>query len=679
MENNSKISRYIIMLLLVVSICFYYIMRLMTMQINDHEEYLAQAQTTNSTTITVPAARGKIVDRYGTVLAENRVTYSIIFDKNHMKKDTENAVIIELFKLLEPDEEWENTLPISFRSTGEPAFASNSENKVKRLKNKLGLQEFATAQNCIDEMTELWGLDGLTSEQMQNVMAVRYGMLEAEFSTVNTYTFAKDVSIETAQKVKESSAVLSGVDIQTSSFREYPNGDIAAHIIGITGPIYAEDLQSLEGKGYSGTDYLGKFGIEKEMEDYLRGTKGKRQIVRDGNGKIIDTIDIVEAEAGSTVVLTIDAQLQKITQESLGKCIRNIAATADGGDNSGIDADAGSAVVIDCRNGEVLASASYPYYDLSEYNEKYDDISKASGNPLFNRALQGAYAPGSTFKPIVALAGLQEGAITEKSTIFCNKTYEKHGITLKCLGTHGSINAHQALTVSCNVFFYETGMRLGISKLNDYCRQVGLGVPTGVGLGESSGVLAGAEQRKVSTGGMWYYADTMTAAIGQNDNKFTPIQLASYMMTIANGGKRYQANLVKTVKSYDFSKTIIEDTAANPVLLNEIHADYAIEQVKSAMKSVVDEGTAKKVLSDYEIEVGGKTGTAIVGLDRDSDNGLFIAFAPYDNPQIAVAIVGEHCAHGSSMVPVAKDIFDYYFKSDKTDGETVLSGTGLIM
>lgn len=674
MENSLKVVRMVSVILLVSAALFFYIMTLMTIQIEDHDEYLEEAKKTNNKTVTIDAARGEIVDRYGRPLAQNRMGYSIILDKNYLVSGTENKIILELIKLLGEGETYVvDDFPLNIDAAGRATFTEDSEKKVSKMKENLKLQPFATAQDCLDEMMLKWELGNVVTEEAKIVMTVRYGMIANRFSTSNPYTFAEDVSEETVQRIKENSMILKGVDVSVTPYREYLSGDLAPHLIGTVGAIFAEEYAELKTQGYRMNDRLGKSGIEKEMETYLRGTNGQRRITRDTDGKIVEIVDVQEAEAGNTVVLTIDSDLQRVAQESLKSCITDIAATSEVG--KGADCNAGAAIVVDCRNGEVLAAASYPYYNLSEYNSKYEELLATDGNPLFNRALNGTYAPGSTFKPIMALAGLQEGVIEPESLIECNKYYTYDNFRLKCLGTHGNINVTMALTVSCNIFFYETGRRLGIDRMNDYCRQAGLGVLTGIGVGESKGTLASRELREKQNKS-WYVADTLTSAIGQNDNRFTPVQMATYCMTIANGGKRYELNLVKTVKSAGLDRTVIEDRADNPKLLNTINASsITIKTVKQGMLAVTREGTAAKVFGTYPISIGGKTGTA---QGSGSDSGLFIAFAPYNNPQIAVAIIGEHAYHGSSMAPVAKDIFDFYFFADRTMGDPVLTGTGLM-
>ncbi|MBQ6570057.1 MAG: penicillin-binding protein, partial [Clostridia bacterium] len=544
---------------------------------------------------------------------------------------------------------------------------------VSKMKNVLGLQEYATAQNCLETMLDEYSLGHVITPDVRTVMGVRYSMELEDWTRSNPYTFAEDVSQETVLRISECSAILKCVNVEEVAYREYPNGDAAAHLIGTVGAIYAEEYAELKDSGYGMNDELGKSGIEKEYESFLRGTNGTKRVIRDENNIVIDTEYITEAETGNTLVLTIDIDLQRATQHALADCIHAIQKT--GGYMTGEDCNAGSAVVLDCRTGEVLAAVSYPYYDLTTYKKNYASLLENEASPLFNRALNGLYAPGSTFKPAMAVAALQERVISASETVCCKKFYTVDDFTVKCLSHHGDVDVKTALTVSCNYFFYEMGMRLGVNKMNDYCRRLGLGSVTGIGLGESRGTLAGREQRQANNRS-WSIADTLQAAIGQSDNRFTPIQLANYIATIGNGGNHYQTTIIKTIKSYGLDKTIVEDSSSNPTLLNTLEVDEAaLETVRDSLLSVTTEGTAVSVFGGYEVRVGGKTGTA---QGAGSDSGLFIAFAPFNNPEIAVAIIGEHAVHGSWMAPVAKGIFDEYFFGVRSQGETLQVANGLL-
>lgn len=680
MENQKYFKRFAIITAFVLLILVVYDVILMKMQLENGESYRTQAIQRTATTVTITAARGEIVDRYGRSIAENRMGYNIVFNRAEMEKGTENEIIWQLTKILSKSgEAWIDACPITIDAAGVASYMPDSSLEKTRMWTTLKLQQYATAQNCIDTMYTEFELGNLDSATARRIMGVRLNMEIMEFSSANPYTFAEDVSLETMQTILENSAILKGVTVEVVPIRKYTNGKIAPHLIGNTGPIYAEEYAVLKTQGYRINDIIGKFGIESSYESYLKGTNGKKQILRDDNGEIIYENISVQPKPGNTIVLTIDSELQLLAQNSLENTIKAIAAR--GGHLTGGDANAGAVVIMNVKTFEVLAAVTYPSFDLNTYNQEYNNLLKQDGSPLYNRAFNGNYAPGSTFKPAVALAGLQEGVITRYTTINCNGRYtltEYNNFSLTCLHNHGTLAVEGAISESCNIFFYETGYRLGITRMNDYCRQLGLGVATGVGLGESSGRLAGREDRE-SREENWYAADTLTAAIGQNDNKFTPLQLCAYMATIANGGTRYQARIIKTIKSYDMKETIIEDTCEDPIVLNELNVEKnIINIVKNGMKSVTQEGTASAVFENYAIDVGGKTGSVDTDKKRYSSNGLFIAFAPFDDPEIAIAIIGEKVQYGSYVTQVARDILDEYFFSTKTNGYSVIYENQLV-
>ncbi|MBQ9993769.1 MAG: hypothetical protein IJP17_03565 [Clostridia bacterium] len=687
MENNkSYVKRFAIMMSLIVIIVIVFEVVLMRIQLVDGEQYADQAKQYTATSLNITAARGEIVDRYGRAIAENRMGYNILFNRAEMpsEDEEENNIIWHLTSILsEAGEPWIDNCPIEISASGHAEFVEgeSSEKLISNMKSTLNLQSYATAQNCLDTMNELYKVGNLSSDVARTIMGVRLNMEQMDFSSANPYTFAEDVSLETIQKVMENAELLDGVEVSVVPIREYADGTIAPHLIGITGPIYKEEYEELKKQGYKITATIGKFGIEKTCEEYLKGTDGVKKVQRNEEGEIVYEQVTKEAKPGNTVVLTIDSELQRIGQKSLGNTIEAIAAQgkASGIPQNGEDANAGSLVVINVHTFEVLAAVTYPSYSLDEYSSNYDGLLKQDGGPLFNRCLNGTYAPGSTFKPAVALAGLQEGVIKKYTELVCTGKYTIEGsdLTLKCEHVDGSINVTSAIAKSCNSFFYEVGERLGITKMNDYCKQLGFGVATGIGMGESVGILAGREERERQELG-WYHADTLTAAIGQNDNKFTPMQMAVYTATIANGGTRYEARIIKAVKSYDMSETVVQDTSESPVVYNELNVEKTlVNVVKEGMRQVTEEGTASATFENYPMSVGGKTGTANTRKDATA-NAIFLAFAPFDEPEIAVVIIGEKCGYGSGMAPIARDLFDYYFYSDQTDGYHVPTEGGLV-
>ncbi len=690
MDDEKRISRRIFILVsILMSVIVVYAVVLLKLQVEQGEYYRTQAVKQTATSISVTAARGEIVDRYGRAIVQNRLGYAIVFNRADMEVGTENEIIWRLCTLLsERGEEWNDNTPLYVDEFGTASYPTEEEQTVKvkaaisDMQEELMLQSYATAQNCYDTMVTDYELENLSPDVARMIMGVRLEMELASFSSAYPYTYASDISLDTMQIIKENAALFKGVEINVIPIREYADGTIAPHIIGNIGPIYAEEYEELKKSGYKMTDYVGKFGIEKTYESYLKGDDGKKKVQRDDNGDVIYEEFTEDAVPGNTIVLTLDSEMQKVAQKSLEKCIKSIAraGAATSAKYDGEDADSGAVVVMNVQTFEVLALVTYPSYDLTTYSETYDELLKHSGKPLYNRALNGTYAPGSTFKVATALAGLEEGIITTKSTFTCNRvfTHSEYKLKMRCLGNHGAINVTTALSKSCNIFFYNVGEQLGITKFNDYCRQLGFGSATGVGLGESTGTLAGREEREAREAG-WYYADTLQAAIGQSDNRFTPVQLCAYMSTVANGGTRYEARIIKTIKSYDYTETIIEDTSDNPKILNNLNvSEQNLANVKKGLLSVTQEGTASAAFSNYKIQVGGKTGTADT-LKTVTANGIFIAFAPYNTPEIAICIVGEKCGHGSEMTGVARDIFDYYFFAEKTDGYENISDGQLIV
>ena len=384
--------------------------------------------------------------------------------------------------------------------------AANAPSTMSRLKSELGLNHYATEQNCYDAMVERYDLQDYGETDRRLLMGVRYTMDLEDYSVSYPFTFAEDISEKARSVIKESSASLPGITVENVPVREYAVEDIAPHLIGTVGPIYAEDWEELKEKGYSYNDRVGKSGVELAFEDYLRGTDGVKRVIQDADGNTVETVVEQEAIPGNTVMLSIDLNLQRVAQDALETVILDMRSKGTG-------ATAGAVVAVNVRTGELLASATYPTYTIQQYNENYETLVQDSSLPLFNRAFNGTYQPGSTFKPGVAAIGLTTGKITPTESIYCSGIYQFSNIPFRCMGYHGSETVVDALMHSCNTFFYETGNRLGINTLNSYCRLLGFGVKTGVELPESEGILAGPDYAK-SINATWYPGDTVQAAIG---------------------------------------------------------------------------------------------------------------------------------------------------------------------
>jgi len=493
--------------------------------------------------------------------------------------------------------------------------------------------------------------------------------------------------METVTVIKENG--FRGVDVQIQPVREYVGGKAAPQIIGRTSKIFAGEYykddpaaddpennvqyRNLIEQDYGMDDIVGREGIEFALEKELRGKDGLRTIEQDQDMNVVSDVITKEPQQGSTIMLTIDKRLQEVAQKSLEERITTFNETQP--DKFGSMADAGSVVAIKVNTGEVLLAANFPSYDMETFVKSYSSLLKAKPPVLFNRALEGEYRPGSTFKPAMACIGLETGKLTSMDEcIFCNSLYTRFEDIepFKCLSSHGNFNVTEALCYSCNVFFYETGFRCGIETMNEYCRKFGLGVKTGIEVGETEGILAGPDYRK-SRGLEWYPGDTVQAAIGQSDNVFSPLQLAVYCSTIANKGTRYQARLVKSVNSYDGGTVIRPDEPVIAETTGISKATYGM--VAQGMREVAVRGTANDTFGDYPIQIGCKTGTAELDDNTENNNSIFIAYAPFDKPEIALAVVVEHTQGGYYGQSVARDIFDAYFFGEGDEYEIPQTGT----
>ena len=506
-------------------------------------------------------------------------------------------------------------------------------------------------------------------DETRSLVGLIYDMKERNFSSRSSFLYMNDIGLELVSKIKENSKISKAVEIMSEPVRDYPMGKIAAHILGQVGIIYKEEYDTLKDEGYSMNDMLGKDGLEKYLEHYLKGKDGLNSVEVDINGETVTLSENKEVVPGNRAILTIDSDVQRAAEETLEQSVKNLYR--DGAHGVG----GGAAVAIKVDTGDVLALANYPTYNPATFKEEYEELVNDVKKPMFNRAIAGAYPPGSTFKPLTAIAGLQTGNITGSTLINCNGPYQYYApsYTPACWiyndyrGKHGPINVEKALEVSCNIFFYETGRRVGINTLNEYGKKVGLGEKTEIELsGEVSGVLAGPEYRK-KMGEEWFPGDTIQAAIGQSDNTFTPIQMANYAATIANGGTRYAPHLVKDIVSYDGTETIL---SVEPKVLSSLDADKGnIQLVHNGMRRVVTEGSPKNVFKDCAFSVAGKTGTAQTRKDK-TPHSWFISFAPYENPQIAIAVVVENAGVnglGKHVFEVAKNMYETYFYGNETE------------
>ncbi len=634
-----------------------YTIRIFSLQIANAETYINQALGISTRTVTVKAQRGEILDTNGRRIAVNREGYNIVFNKSYLKDENMNSTILALCRLLESkNTAWTDLLPIT---KTEPYSFTADEAAVSRLKAKLGLAHYATAENCIAKMVEDFGLSSFDTAIRRTLMGVRYSVIASDFSVSNPFTFAEDVSAEIMQIVLESGMLIEGVSIDVVPFREYVDGTLAPHIIGTVGPIFAEEWDKYKDKNYSFSDKVGKSGIEQLAEEYLHGIDGEITYKIDSKGNILSSEITRAPQAGKTVVLTLDKAVQKATQNALQNIIRDMQSK--GGTVTG-----GAAVMMDIHSGDIITSANYPSYDLNTYSSVYSSLLADPNLPLTDRAFSGIYAPGSTVKPVVAIAALENGKLNYNETIFCSREYKYFDdYTPQCMRYHGNMNLTTALSKSCNYYFYELGRRLGVSKLLEYFNKFGLGTSTGLDLPSSSGLMIDAD--KEGLGGA-----TLQTAIGQM-NAFTPLQLSIFVSTLANEGTRYKANLIDRVVSYDM-RDVYKDIT--PAALQEFGIDEkVIAEVKKGMLSVTEDGTGSAVFGKYSIKVGGKTGTSQV--NGAAEHSVFIAFAPFDNPEIAISVILEHGNSTPSVTSVAKAMLDAYFFSSEQSVDTTLPFTVL--
>ena len=548
-----------------------------------------------------------------------------------------------------------------------------------------------TASEVVSAYKELYGVSDIYSEDdIRRIVGIRYEADIRGFSQVSPFTVADDVSVEVVAKIKERSNDFKGVSISNTYMREYQKPGLATHILGRTGKISAEEYEQLSASGYGMNDTLGKQGIEKWGEKYLKGIDGTTGSIKLSGTEGASLIENIAPVPGNSITLTIDSRLQETVEKSLENNIKRIQHSGGVKNKDGGDCNAGAAVVIDIKTGDTLAAASYPSYDMSRFNEDYQSLLENEAKPMWNRAVSGLYSPGSTFKPLVAIAAMESGnlkpgEIIEDKGIYTAYTDYRPTCWIwsesDMTQTHGHLDVSGAIENSCNYFFYEVGDRMGIKVLDEYAEKFGLGKYTGIELGEeSSGGMASPEYKKSIikniTSRDWYSGDTLQASIGQSYSLFTPVQLANYAAAIANGGTHYKVNLVKSIRSSVDGSLVYE---AVPEVRDSVEMDKSVLQaVKNGMRRVIDEGSAASVFTDYDIPIGGKTGTAQVG--NGSNNAVFIAYAPFDNPQIAVSVVLEHGVRGTNAASVAKDIFDFYFKTavDKQETERYNTGSRLM-
>lgn len=662
MAENKK-GRFTFVYILTAVVVAVFIIRLFNLQVVNGDMYQQMSQNRSMSSISVLAPRGEIYDRYGRPLVTNRTGFTVQLQKTDVDDETFHQALLKMIALFEQNgDSYYDSLPIT-EAPYEFIFDEGEDHeKSIAWKQKMELPEDATAAEAMEELRNRYKVnEAYGSADVRKLVGILYEMKQRGFSYTTPFVVAKDVHENTVMQLEERHADFPGVFVLTEPIRQYASGSLGAHVMGRVDIIYEEEYQELKDKGYGMNDMIGKDGLEKILEEDLKGVNGIQQVSQTLDGKNTELTMTKAATPGKNVILTIDAELQAAVEKSLEENIKRIQSTV------APDADSGAAIVIDVNTGEVLAMASYPYFNVEDFNKLYNELIKDPSRPMLNRAIAGLYPPASTFKMLTGIAAMEEGVVTADTTVTCEGLYHYLNETKRCWiytdlgGKHGPMQLTSALANSCNCYFYDVAKNLGIDKLEEYGKLFGLGEYTGIELtGEEKGIFAGKTYRS-KLDMEWWPGETLSAAIGQM-HIFTPIQLVDYVATIANGGTRYRPHLVKTVLSNDPSEADEETIPYAEAVLN-INPE-TIQVVQEGMKGVTeDNGTASAVFKEFPITVAGKSGSAEV--TSGTSNGVFVGFAPYDNPEIAVAVVIEHGKSGSNTAPVVRDVFQNYFHVDE--------------
>jgi penicillin-binding protein 2 len=672
-SKNHKIYgiiRAVILIALTLAAMSLGVLRLMKIQVVDGTAYHEEAESASEINQVISSPRGEITDINGRTLIGNQLGYNIIIEKAFFPSDDSemNRIIIETIRILEKNEaEWNDTLPIT--KTKPYYFLPDSDSEIARMRSNINVQVYADADDSIEAMVKLYGVsEDYTDTEKRQICGVRHEMVLRSFSLENTYTFASDIPLTAVVELKEAVYRLPGTDVVAEAIRFVAIGDAAPHLIGTTGAITAEEYADLRDSGYALNDSIGKNGIELALESELRGVKGVRTLEMWGSEVYSDTVTTPPVP-GHTVKLTIDINYQRKVQKILANHITWLQ-NQDHISKKGENASGGAIVVLDAKNGAVLAAATYPTYDLAKYKTDYTELINDPALPLYNRATNGLYRPGSTFKTVTATAALNEGYLDTSTYINCNGVYHYWSdYQPKCTGWHGRINVITALEKSCNIFFYEVGRIMGIDMLSTYAEAYGFGLPTGLETGGANGWFATPE-RFEELGLDWQQGVVVQAAIGQSETNVTPMHLAVLASTIANDGKRYAPHLVDSIYSYNMEDLI---SRKQPEILNVIEdkSGNTFSVIKDGMTRAAnfteytypneEQYFAPYLLSELPEAAAIKTGTPQMTSSEDTGS-AFIGFYPADDPQIAFAGFVEHGEWSKLMIRQFIEAYlnDYY-------------------
>ena len=669
--NQHKFSfRVGVLILLIAVMAGIFGVRLYDVQVTQASQVDHTPSGSHTYRTRVTAARGEILDRNGKVLIGNRASYNltliyaIVFSAENPNENLRKLTNLCNELGLEMTDHFPVTMEKPYTYTTDE-YSSTWNSYFKTFLDERGWDSDISAPQLIRRLKDTYHLPAdWTEEETRRVISIRYELDLRRWTSLPTYVLLNDVDSVSLAAITELN--IPGVNVETSTVRQY-NTTYAAHILGRIGLMNAEEYEIYKEKDYAMDAYVGKEGLEKAFEDDLHGTDGLRVTTISADGTVLEEYYKTVPQAGKNIELTIDIDLQKVSEDALKAHI--LSLREDDG-----DAEGGAVVVQEVKTGQILACASYPTFDPATYSQKYNELLETDFAPLYNRALQAAYPPGSTYKMVTTIASIDSGTIgrwveIEDKGIY--RRFEDVGYTPRCMlyttagATHGYVNAMEALAVSCNYYFYEVGYQTGITKIDEGAKALGLGEATGVELDESVGRRANAETKKLlySKGyDGWYDADTVAAAIGQSENRFTPMQLACYTSALANHGTRYKATFLQRVLSSDYSELLYEST---PVVASQLNiSDEAYAAYTEGMRLSVTwaNGTSHYYLGDYDVAVCAKTGTAEHG-GNGSDNAAYVLYAPADDPQIAIAVYVEKGTPGSRLAKVARAILDAYFST----------------
>ena len=674
-------NRELVLSIILCIIAIIFVIQLFNIQIINGASYREQAENKIVRTESISASRGEIYDRNGVLLATNKLTYNIEFYRTKVGTDLTNNAIKDLVDILESNgDSVYSTFPINNSLDNFSDEYLEDEELKNTFLSKIKLDSSASFNDVIDYYTKLYAIEDFEYEDKIKIIKVKYEANLNGYSLFNSAIIAKNISKNSVAQIEEQKSKLYGFNIVSVPQRYYISDDFACHILGYVSKINTTEHAKLKDGGYTINSMIGKAGVEESMENYLKGIDGVKKVVTDSLGNVTSETVTKEAESGNNVTLTIDYRIQNVVENALKSTLQNLKSGALS-KNPIPEAQSGSCVVLDVETGEVLAMSSYPTYNINSFingikTEQWNSLINDVQKPMFNRAISGTYSPGSTYKMLMGIAGLEAGGITVDE-LYTDPGIYPYAYQPKCWIytahhiTHGTINLAGALKGSCNSYFYEVGRRIGIEEIVKWAKNFGLGQKTGIELsGEASGNIAGDGAKT------WSLGDTLSASIGQSTNLFTPIQLANYISAIANGGTLNKVSLIKNVGN-DIKSVSLTDVAnyskeftGVDFKTKELNIDSSYKNaIKEGMYAVTTEtgGTAADIFADSKVEVAGKTGTAQVS--SGANNAIFVGFAPYDNPKIAVVAIVEHGDEGYYLAPMVKEITNAYFDIYTNDAQ----------